>query len=140
MAPSRRTAVLASLSASVIWGLTFLSNKITLGVLGPMGLGLARFAIASVLLAVLIRVRGRVPRLPRRDMPRMAAGGLVGVTAYFFFEYNGILRISASEASLVTAFIPILTLLSERVFIGARMPVRAWAGACISAAGIGLIV
>ena len=140
MSASRSLAVLSSLSASFIWGFTFISIKVALGALPPMSLGLARFAVAGVLLACLLAARGRPPRLARPDAARMAASGLVGVTAYFFFENNGILRISASEASLMTATIPVFTLLAGRAFLRARLSFRNGAGAALSVAGIGMIV
>lgn len=140
MAASRRLAVLSSLGASFIWGFTFLSIKVALGALPPMSLGLARFAVAGALLGGLLIARGRPPRLARKDAARMAASGLVGVTAYFFFENNGILRISASEAGLVTATIPVFTLLAESAFLRARLAASKAAGAILSAAGIGLVV
>lgn len=140
MAVSRRIAVLSSLAASFIWGLTFLSIKVALGALPPMSLGLARFAVAGVLLAALLAARGRPPRLARGDAGRMAASGLVGVTAYFFFENNGILRISASEASLVTAAIPVFTILAESALLRYRLTPRKGFGAALSVAGIGMIV
>lgn len=140
MAVSRRLAVLCSLTASFIWGFTFISIKVALGALPPMSLGLARFAVAGILLAGLLAARGRPPRLDRPDAGRMAASGLVGVTAYFFFENNGILRISASEASLMTATIPVFTLLAESAFLRARLSAAKGAGAALSVAGIALIV
>lgn len=140
MAVSRRLAVLSSLTASFIWGFTFLSIKVALGALPPMSLGLARFAVAGILLAGLLAARRRPPRLDRADAARMAASGLLGVTAYFFFENNGILRISASEASLMTATIPVFTLLAESAFLRARLAASKAAGAILSAAGIGLVV
>lgn len=140
MAVSRRLAVLASLTASFIWGFTFISIKVALNALPPMSLGLARFAVAAVLLAGLLAARGRPPRLDRPDVARMAASGFVGVTAYFFFENNGILRISASEASLMTATIPVFTILAESLFQRVRLSVSKAAGAVLSVAGIGLIV
>ena len=140
MPASRPLAVLSSLAASFIWGFTFLSIKVALRALPPMSLGLARFLVAGLLLAALLAARGRPPRLSRGDLPRMAASGLVGVTAYFFFENNGILRISASEASLVTATIPVFTLLAESAIGNALLSKRNWAGAVLSMGGIGMIV
>jgi len=152
MAVSRRLAVLSSLSASFIWGFTFLSIKVALKAFPPMSLGLARFAVAGVLLAGLLAARGRLPHLDRTDAARMAASGLLGVTAYFFFENNGILRISASEASLMTATIPVFTLLAEATllaegtllaessFLRARLSAARAVGAALSVAGIGLVV
>lgn len=140
MSASRSLAALSSLAASFIWGFTFISIKVALGALPPMSLGLARFAVAGILLACLLAARGRLPRLARPDAPRMAASGLVGVTAYFFFENNGILRISASEASLMTATIPVFTLLAGRAFLRSRLSLRNGAGAALSVAGVGMIV
>jgi drug/metabolite transporter (DMT)-like permease len=78
-----------------------------------MTLGAFRFAIAAVFLFFIKRRYAPGEKLNARDLPLLVAAGLVGVTLYFFFENNGVARISASEASLISAFIPVLTMLAE---------------------------
>ena len=136
----RRFAPLCASAAAIIWGFTFLSTKIAVTALPPMTLGFSRFFISSAFLGVLFLVQRRPPRLSRGDLPLMASTGLVGVTVYFLCENNGVLLISASEASLVIGTIPVLSILADRAILKTRLAARNYAGAGLSIAGVALIV
>ncbi len=140
MTVSKKTAVLMATATAFIWGLSFLSIKVAVAVVPPMSLGLVRFVIASVLLFALFAVKRTLPRLAWRDLPLMAGAGLVGVTLYFLGENNGILRLSASESSIIVGTIPVLTTMADRLFAGTRMSAAQVGGAVLSALGIGLMV
>jgi drug/metabolite transporter (DMT)-like permease len=125
---------------AVIWGLSFLSIKTAIAVVPPMTLGLARFIVASAVLLAMFALRRTMPHLKARDIPLMAASGLTGVTIYFLGENNGVMLLSASEASIIVGTIPVITMLSERVFAKNRLTAPQYLGAGISAVGVSLIV
>ncbi|MDR1307037.1 MAG: DMT family transporter [Treponema sp.] len=146
----RKAAVLANSICVLFWGFSFISIKITVPVFPPMTLGAVRFAIAIALLFVMYRLaekpdggsRGRL----KEDMPFLAGSGLAGVTFYFFCENNGVALVTASEASLMVALIPVLTMITE--WCAAKLlrtnsrtlKRRHWLGAFISVTGIILVV
>lgn len=130
---------MASIMA-VIWGLSFLSIKTAVVVVPPMSLGLARFIIACAVLLLILAAQKRFPHLAMKDLPLMAISGLVGVTLYFLGENNGVLRLSASEASIIIGTIPVITMLAERLFTRTRLTGRQYVGASLSALGVTLIV
>lgn len=148
--PGRGAAARNALAANIIcvlfWGFSFISIKIAIPVFPPMSLGAIRFAIAIVLLFVMYLCsgdkKGRALRV--RDVPFLAGSGLAGVTFYFFCENNGVAKVTASEASIITASIPVLTAASEwcaaRLFpaknYAAALGARQWLGALVSAAGV----
>lgn len=127
------------LATALIWGLTFLSIKVVVAVFPPMSLGFARFVVAVAILPLVALATKESLRVAPRDLPLLAASGLVGVTLYFLCENNGIMLLSASEASLIIGSIPVLTMLAERLFLGSRLGRRAYLGAVLSLAGVGLI-
>jgi drug/metabolite transporter (DMT)-like permease len=165
----RHKAFLALTACVLFWGVSFVSIKITMTVFPPMTLGAFRFAIATVFLFFIKKRYAPREKLNARDLPLLVTAGLIGVTLYFFFENNGVARISASEASLISAFIPVLTMLAEwfggwvLYFRRKRSPLppagpgtpaeaetaaeavppriapRRWLGAAISIAGVWLI-
>ncbi|TFG84632.1 MAG: EamA family transporter, partial [Spirochaetales bacterium] len=137
---NKRGAVLFATLTAFIWGFSFLSIKVTVQVIPPMSLGLARFVVASLLLFMFFIIRRKMPRLVARDIPLMAGAGLVGVTLYFLGENNGILRLSASESSIIVGIIPVLTVLADRIFSGTRLSIPQSAGVILSALGVGLMV
>lgn len=127
-------------ATALIWGLSFLSIKVAVVVVPPLTLGLARFVVASAILPLLALALREKLRVALRDIPLLALGGFIGVTLYFICENNGILLLSASEASLVVGTIPVVTMLAERIVLGTRLPGRSYLGALLSFVGVGLIV
>ena len=114
MPVSKRQKALAAVSACMLfWGFSFVSIKIAVGVFGPMTLGAIRFGIAVIFLFFIKRIKAPNEKIQKQDLPLLAAAGLTGVTLYFFFENNGVALIPASEASIITAAIPVITLIAE---------------------------
>lgn len=136
---SRGLARAFGFATALIWGLSFLSIKVAIAVIPPMTLGLLRFVIAAALLPLLALATRESLRVRSRDLPRLASGGLIGVTLYFLCENNGVKLLSASEASLVVGVIPVVTMLAERAFLGKSVGFRSYLGALLSFVGVGLI-
>ena len=122
-----------------VWGLSFLSIKVSVVILAPMTLALSRFVIASVILVMLLKIREPGAALNRKDIPLMAISGIVGITVYFFFENNGVKLTTASTASIIIGTIPVLTVLSDFVFCGNRITWPKALGVMLSFFGIYLI-
>jgi drug/metabolite transporter (DMT)-like permease len=150
----RRTALIAITVTVLFWGLSFISTKVVVPVLPPMSLGAARFALAVLFLAFVKRGTAPDEKLERKDLPYLAGAGLIGVTAYFYFENTGLLYVSASEASIIIAAIPVITMVAERIVGGMearrksadgsrvtapRIAARRWAGAALSMLGVWLV-
>jgi drug/metabolite transporter (DMT)-like permease len=148
----RYKAFAALLACVLFWGISFISIKITLEAFPPMTLGAFRFAIAILFLFFIKRRYSPTEKLKIQDLPLLIPAGLTGVTLYFFCENNGVARITASEASLISAFIPVLTMIAEWLrewlrYIRRKQPAlspqriapRRWIGALISVAGVWLI-
>jgi drug/metabolite transporter (DMT)-like permease len=133
-------ASLFGVIVAVIWGMTFLSIKVALRELGPMSLSLFRFVIASVLLAGIMAASRTSFAIAWRDVPLLALSSFVGVTLYFFFENNGILRLTASESSLIIGVIPVVTLIGEILFLRTRPGRLIALGIVLSFVGVALIV
>jgi drug/metabolite transporter (DMT)-like permease len=139
----RRGALAAIILCVLFWGFSFVSIKITVAVFPPMTLGALRFAIALVFLFVIkIKLAGS-ERLRSRDLPLLIGAGLSGVTLYFFFENTGVSLVTASEASIIIAAIPIISMLAEWAAAkirgnGFRITMRRWAGTAASVLGVWL--
>jgi drug/metabolite transporter (DMT)-like permease len=136
----KRSGIIYGIIVALLWGLSFLSIKVSVAVIPPMSLAVARFVVACAVLPVIALLAKESFRVALRDIPLLAAGGLVGVTLYFLGENNGVALLPASEASLIIGTIPVLTILAERFFRGTRLGARAWAGSFLSFAGVALIV
>jgi drug/metabolite transporter (DMT)-like permease len=134
-----RVAALYGILVSVLWGLSFLSIKVALVEIPPMTMAVARFVIACAVLPVIARLTGESLRVAAADLPALAVGGFTGVSLYFYGENHGVALLSASESSLIISFVPVLSVLAERVFQGVRLGTRVYLGAALSTAGVILI-
>lgn len=140
MSTEKRMVLLAGVAVAFIWGLTFLSIKVAIREFGPMSLALFRFVIASILLTFIMLITRTPFGIARKDMLLLTASGLVGVTLYFFFENNGVMRLTASESSIIVGTIPVVTLLGEMLILKHRPDRRVAGGIVLSFVGVALIV
>jgi drug/metabolite transporter (DMT)-like permease len=139
----RKKAYIQIILCVFFWGISFVSIKVTVPVYPPMSLGMLRFAIAVVFLYFFKRraekKAGKRERLEFRDMPQLIAASIFGVSLYFFFENNGVKRVSVAEASIITGAIPVITMAAEAVFLRRSVSKFQWLGAFVSITGIALI-
>ena len=99
--------VLSMVFCNVMWGLSFIASKHALSSgFSPMMLALVRYVMASACLLPMTLMKEKRLRLRRADILPMALSGLMGITLYYFFEYQGISRTSTVNASLILAAIP----------------------------------
>ncbi|MDR1046866.1 MAG: DMT family transporter [Treponema sp.] len=147
------SALILAILCMLFWGFSFISTKITVEVFPPMSIGALRFAMATVFLFVLRRFSSgsmKHEKLEGPDIPLLAGAGLSGVTLYFFFENNGLTFITASEASIITAAIPVLMIITESLGASLRRNktrnttagpggLRQWTGAMVSMIGVWLV-
>ena len=140
-APRRSLPYVAVGGTVLFWGLSFVASKTILNSgVPPMTMVAIRFVCATVILNVFLRRFDPAARLRKKDIIPLAASGFCGVTLYFFFEARGIRLTTASNASLITAVIPVLTVLAEIVFFRARVSWHAIAGVVLSVIGVVFVV
>jgi drug/metabolite transporter (DMT)-like permease len=143
----RHGAFLSIIACVLFWGLSFISIKTAVAVFPPMTLGLFRFVLSLLFLFVIKRRLAPGEGLKLRDIPLLCGAGITGVTLYFFCENNGVSLVTASEASIITAFIPVLAMAAE--WAGGRLSRtrrglippggRRWLGAAVSMAGVWMV-
>jgi drug/metabolite transporter (DMT)-like permease len=125
----------------VFWGLSFVASKTILNTgVPPMTMVALRFVAATVILNVFLRRFDPKARLRRKDILPLAASGFCGVTMYFFFEARGIRLTSASSASLITAVIPVITVIAEALFFRGRVSWKTIVGVVLSVVGVVFVV
>ncbi len=124
----------------IIWGLSFLSTKIAVAEIPPMTLALFRFIIAIAILLPVFKWKEPETKLDKNDQVIMFFAGITGVSLYFFFENKGLKLITASSASIITAMIPILTVLAERLILKKPMSMNKYIGVILSFVGVFFVV
>lgn len=136
-----RKQMMTLVFVNVMWGLSFIASKHAMNSgFTPMTLAFFRYVLAAMCLIPVLIKREKRLTLKKGDIIPMVLSGLMGITVYYFCEYNGISRTSTVSASLILAAIPIITMLVEAVVERRRLRGIQLAGAVISLAGVALIV
>jgi drug/metabolite transporter (DMT)-like permease len=132
--------IIAIVATVIMWGFSFLSIKLTVAVFPPMTLALLRFLMASIFLFGAFKWQEPQTRLAKKDYPAMTLAGIIGITLYFYFQNNGVKLITASAASIIIAFIPIMTLVADTVILKSRLTKQKIWGVILSVIGVCLVV
>ncbi len=136
----RGVAVAAVLVAALIWSTSFAVTKVTLVQIPPMTIGAMRFSLAALILAVVVHAR-RDRQLPTiRQRLTIGLAGLMGISLYFAVENLGVDLATASDATLIVASYPIITLILELSLRRATMSVIRLTGMIMAVGGVWLVV
>jgi drug/metabolite transporter (DMT)-like permease len=133
--------ILAVLGAIFFWGLSFVSSKAILNTgFPPMTMVFLRFLIASIVLIPLQRRLDPGFRLQKQDRLFLLLSALFGILLYFLCESRGIKYTSASNAALITAIIPALTVAAEYILFKNSIRWFQGLGIALSIVGVYFVV
>ena len=134
-------AVCAVVAAALFWSSSYAVTKQVLDDVGPLTIGAIRFTMAALLLGLLIRLNRQRPARPdARQRRQLYLSGFLGITVYFILENVGVDLSTASDASLIVATYPMMTMLLELVVFRTRMPRLRVTGVLLATVGAFLVV
>ncbi len=131
----------AAITASIIWGLSFVAARVALSTITPILLATIRFVIASlILLPVLVRALAHegIPKL--HDLMVLGALGFISISVYFWLQYTGVKYSGAGiSALLVVGLIPILTGVASVLVLKETYTIQQILGTGLGLSGVVLI-
>jgi drug/metabolite transporter (DMT)-like permease len=130
--------MLAASITVVCWGSAFVAIRVAVRSFTPDEVAWLRFFSASAVLG-LVALISRMPLPDRRDLPRLAALGLVGHALYNLALARGQMQVPAATASFVIASAPIWMVAFAVALRQERPTLTAIAGMVISLGGVALI-
>jgi drug/metabolite transporter (DMT)-like permease len=137
---NQRKSILAAGATTIIWGFSYISIKVLVTHISPNLMILYRFLIASVLLAALMLFQKQQRMVALKDLPRFLISSFVGYTLYFTLESNGIRLTNASIASIIIGTIPILSLLTDTLWMKKTLSTSKLVSVVLSFFGVFLVV
>jgi len=129
-----------ALSATVFWSLAGLLIRL-IGAATSWHIILYRSIGAAIMVATMIAVvhRGRVAEAFRRaGWPAVLAGACSSASSVFFILALG--RITVANATFMGGITPFLAALGAQIFLGERVPRRAWGAMGLATAGVTLML
>lgn len=136
-------ANLMLMGAVVLWGLTVVPMKWTLENVHPFTLMFFRLLVAGLLfLPIAWKRRGSGPSpLSAREIPwkRITLLSFTGVAGYFLMNTYGISLTSGVNSSIISAILPLCTLLLAAFYLRERISLPQWLGLLAGIGGVLLI-
>lgn len=131
---------LAALGAITLWGLSFVATKAVLDELSPATLVFVRFALGTLVLALVLAGRGRSIVPPRAAVPMLVAMAFVGIFLHQMVQVHGLTLTTAVRTGWLIGLIPIWTALLSATLVGERLRGIQVVGLLVGLAGAILLV
>ena len=129
-------SILSVLGALIIWSSSFVAIKIAYETFPPITLGAARFVVAALILGSLSLLPKNRKKLEKKDIIPVAVSGLMGITLYAVLQNIAMQWTSASNATLIIASYPIITVLLETLIYKTKLNLFKIVGIVIAIAGV----
>lgn len=110
-------AYLAALSFSAIIGFSFLFTKVALGFASPLTNLAHRYTVAALVLFILQQSKVIQVKLTKEDILSILPMSLFYPLLFFMFQSFALQYISSSEAGILQALVPIITLILASIFL-----------------------
>jgi len=119
----------------LFWSLAYVLTRLVLQYVTAYSLGFLRYAVASLVLAVVCLFQS-MRRVEKRDIWLFLLSGICGFFLYMITFNVGASTVTAATSSVVIASAPVFTALLASIFFGERLVPRQWAAIGIEFAGI----
>ncbi len=131
-----RIYFISCILAFFIWSTSFIATKLAYESFAPITLGAARFVVASFVLGIMLAIKREFIRPSLKDLGLIALSGFLGITLYLTMENIGVKLTSASNATLIIASYPAITVLLERILYRVKISGIKMAGIAIAISGV----
>ena len=121
--------------AMLLWGSSFIAMKVAVAVHDPVWVIFGRMAVASTIFGLFWR-RLRSARVRRDDWGWLAFMAVCEPCLYFLFETHALKWTSASEAAMIAAMLPLMTVAAARVFLKESITFRGILGIVAALVGV----
>jgi drug/metabolite transporter (DMT)-like permease len=126
---------------AVFWGGTFIAGRRLALEVGPYSGAFLRFLIASTcLLALTLKIEGKMPRPGKGQLLALFLMGMTGVFLYNVFFLKGLKLIEAGRASIIIANNPIFIAVMSALIFRDRLNGLKVAGILISVSGAVIVI
>jgi len=142
MSVSRKTVliILAFFSIYIIWGSTYLLNKISVSQLPPFFLASVRFLIASIIIFIIAKSLGISLSISKKQLLNTTIAGFLFLTLGNGLAVLALKYLDSGFAALEISAQPLVILIMMRVFQGKRIKLMSYIGVILGFIGIFLLV
>ena len=138
----RLVSALLALGIVTLWGASFPLTKAALDYLGPTTVAFIRWAISSGALILWLAWQRKLSvaaRLLRRDVRTAVWVALTGITFFYFLENLALRYTTATNAGVLSNFIPVFLVLIGTLWLGERLTGVEWGALAAAFVGAAIV-
>ena len=124
----------------VLWGLDYIFAKNALETLDPICLLFYKYLVAALLVLGIKYKFDRGPFIRKKDIGILIACVILGEILYFYCEYSAMAYLPVSLVSIILAFVPIVSIIIERIVYKRKAGKKIVIGICVCIAGVIMII
>jgi len=124
----------------IIWGFDYVIVKLVLEFLEPMSLLFFKYAVAFMFVIIVKLKTEGASFIKPRDIPIYIASVTFGEIVYYYSEYTAMGYLPVSIISIIIAFVPALSVITERVVYKKRTDIKIIMGIAACIFGVALII
>lgn len=132
--------ILAFFAIYVIWGSTYLMNKVAVGELPPFMLASIRFISAGILIFIIGKITGQNLLITKKQLANTAVAGFLFLTFGNGVVVWALKHVDSGFAALEISAQPLVILLLMRFFDGKKIKLMSVIGVILGIVGIFLLV
>jgi drug/metabolite transporter (DMT)-like permease len=123
-----------------VWAGSFIVVEIATTEMDPIDLGFLRFLVATPLMLLLVILRKKPLKVPRKELPWLIVLGLTGVTLLYLFQFLGIHYTNAPTASVLINTNVIFIAILSGLYLHETLTTKRIAGILLSFIGVVVIM
>ena len=123
-----------------MWGLDYSVAKNALEVFRPLNLMFFKYLGGLIVITAIKVAAERRFTVRKKDIIFFVLCSLTGQVLYYFCEYTAMEYIPVALITIILSFVPIISILIERVFFKTKMSVRIITGLVVCVIGVGLVI
>ncbi|WP_027962424.1 DMT family transporter [Halomonas halodenitrificans] len=134
-------ALLAPLGAVLIWSGNMTINQLTVGAIAPSSIAFLRWVLALAVLTPLVAPAAWKHRAAiRREWPKLAVLGLLGMGLWQGLAYMAAETTSATNMGILAAMVPLLTVLLSALILREPPSLGGVAGGALALVGVAILL
>ena len=123
-----------------MWGLDYSVAKNALEVFRPLNLMFFKYLGGLIVITLIKVIAERKFTIRKKDIIFFVMCSLTGQVLYYFCEYTAMEYIPVALITIILSFVPIISILIERVFFKTELSVSIIAGLVVCVIGVGLVI
>ena len=122
------------------WGFDYVPAKWALEMMSPSAVAFYKYAIGLIVVVIIKFAQGNRKMVRKKDLPLIALCAFFGQAMYFECEYNAMDYMPVALITIVLSFVPIVSIVIERILYKRKANAKIVLGILICIAGVVMVI